>query len=163
MIENNYDSVSSFSEGLSRVRKGDEIFFIDSKGMVVLKPYLEVLGLFSDGLLMVSLTKKKIYKHKEGQKPTYSYQYTIGYIDKKGRTVIFPQFRRAEDFSERLAAVWIDGKYGFINKTGEIVIKPIYAKVGEPSEGIIAVNTDGEFEKWGYINTKGEWIWKPTK
>jgi len=49
----------------------------------------------------------------------------------------------------------------FINKTERIVIESEYGNVwGGFLEGLACVET---FGKSGYINTKGEWIWKPTR
>ncbi|MEZ5053865.1 MAG: WG repeat-containing protein [Chitinophagales bacterium] len=46
--------------------------------------------------------------------------------DKTGEIIIEPKYDKAEDFSEGLAAVKINGKYGFINKDEKIIISAKY-------------------------------------
>ncbi|NIP38455.1 MAG: WG repeat-containing protein [Candidatus Dadabacteria bacterium] len=48
---------------------------------------------------------------------------------------------------------------GYMDIEGNLVIEPRYYQALEFSEGLACVETWG---KQGYINTKGEWIWKPT-
>jgi WG containing repeat len=86
-----------------------------------------------------------------------------GYIDKRGRFVISPQFKSGRRFSEGLAAVavGIDGeKWGFIDRAGHFAINPKFDD--EPSEfkdGLSRVKQSGLY---GFINKQGEWVVKPT-
>jgi hypothetical protein len=50
--------------------------------------------------------------------------------------VIPAQFDSAEDFSEGLARVLVDGKYGFINRTGTVVVPPQFKNAGDFSSGV---------------------------
>lgn len=55
-------------------------------------------------------------------------------------------------------------KYGFMDKTGVVVVKPIYEEVLDFSEGLAAVKTVQTAtipSRFGYINTKGEFIISP--
>ena len=60
-----------------------------------------------------------------------------------------------------------NGKYGFIDKNGNVVIEPKFTKTyGFSSDGTAAVSEGGFVfgvltDKWGMINTKGEYIIKP--
>lgn len=68
---------------------------------------------------------------------------------KKSYTVVIPaKYYLAENFSEGLAAVKINGKWGFIDKTGKMVIPATFSGAKDFSEGLAAVEING---KWGYI------------
>jgi len=79
-----------------------------------------------------------------------------GYIDKKGKIVIDPQFDSTGIFSEGLATVKIGNKWGYINKKGKIVINPQFDFARSFSEGLATVEIG---DRWGYINKKGKIIW----
>ena len=68
----------------------------------------------------------------------------IGFIDSTGYFVIRPQFRSANDFSEGLAAVRIDGTYGFIDEAGHFVIEPQFDYATFFHEGLAEVFYDGK-------------------
>jgi hypothetical protein len=77
-----------------------------------------------------------------------------GYINHKAEFVIKPQFRRAESFSEGLAAVMNDQKkWGFINRSGEYVVAPQYDYTTEFSEGLAGVGRNPSVG--GYVDQKG--------
>ncbi len=77
--------------------------------------------------------------------------------------VIQPQFDKARDFSDGLAAVFNGEKWGYIDKTGKVVIDFQYDIAGDFSEGVAAVATvvKGEYgktpdtETWYLINKTG--------
>lgn len=79
----------------------------------------------------------------------------FGYIDKKGKLVVKPQFAGGSRFSQGLAAVQLQkaGRVGFIDETGTLVI-PTQFDLADPfSEGYAAVMKN---HKWGYIDRTGQ-------
>lgn len=82
-----------------------------------------------------------------------------GFIDRTGRFVIEARFEAAQDFSEKLAAVRIDGLWGFIDAKSAVVIPPRYQQVKPFSEGLAAVSVAG---KWGFIDKSGQTAIPPT-
>ena len=97
-----------------------------------------------------------------------------GYIDKTGKVVIAPQFDKAGDFSEGLAAVEVEEKWSYINRQGEFAIRTDFYNAWpfvnglapvmlEPSrqyaipEGTVIENVGN---KWGYIDKTGKVIIK---
>jgi hypothetical protein len=134
-------------EGVAPVRIGpnfmvDETRYIDTSGKYVTPAYAWTCG-FSEGLAPVRITM-------DGKE---------GYIDNTGKTVIQPQFERASEFSEGLAAVRMGGKWGFIDKTGRIVIDANYAEEpGQFSEGLATVRISG---KTAYIDKSGKIVISP--
>ncbi len=78
-----------------------------------------------------------------------------GYVDKDGKFVVNPQFKRAWTFAEGLALVEnTEGKYGFIDEQGKLVISPIYKSALSFSEGLAPVVKDSE--KIQYIDPSGK-------
>ena len=78
----------------------------------------------------------------------------FGYINQNGKMIIKPNYNRAEDFSEGLAAVYDSGGYGFIDAKGKVVIPFQFSRVLGPFQGGIApiITQDG---KKAYVNRKG--------
>ena len=84
-----------------------------------------------------------------------------GFIDKRGKFVLRPQFERARRFSEGLAPVKVGsrrtGKWGFIDKTGKLVIKPQFDAAFRFSEGLAEVHVG---KSTRYIDKAGNLVWK---
>lgn len=125
-------------------RKDDATGYINAGGDVIIQPQFQIASVFSEGLACAC----------EGG--------LFGYIDKHGEWVIPPRFQYANDFSDGLAGVRFgDNGWGFIDRAGKEVIPGKFAWVyGSFRHGVAEVAFDG---KRGYINKKGEWIWKPTE
>jgi len=172
----------TFHEGLSRVKKGKYCRYIDKTGKKAINEKFNDALIFTEGLAGVSVggKYKKISKGMRvyiGDMLTKEYGYWVddkwGYIDKTGKFVIEPRYDQAYPFSNGLAAVVLldnnkDYKVGYIDKTGKYVIEPFPANAGSKfnDEGIAQISIFGKDKKGsfkGYINTKGEYIWKPSR
>jgi hypothetical protein len=75
-----------------------------------------------------------------------------GFVNKNRVTVIPLKYDGAENFSEGLALVKLNGKWGFINNSGTEVIPCKYDKAWSFSEGLALVKLNG---KWGFVNKTG--------
>lgn len=115
--------------------------FIDSKGNLV-TPFFENAEDFSEGVAAVKIENR------------------WGFIDKTGNIVIAPQFDFIlREFSEGIAFVNCDNdKVGAIDKTGRMITECIFDEAWGFSEGLSAVQLDGKF---GFINTRGNFVIKP--
>lgn len=86
------------------------------------------------------------------------------YFDKSGKQAFSKKFKSANNFTEGLAAVSIDGKkYGFINPQGEVIIPFIYDYFTPFVNGTAVVGiskeTNGKpIDQYFIINKKGERI-----
>ncbi len=149
--------------------------FLNRQGQVVIEPTFAEVGPFRDGLAVAVLDG---YCHiatangvRQGS-PTSGYPGSCGgapedavtpcragFIDPTGRFAIEARFESAQDFSEKLAAVRIDGLWGFIDAKGEIAIPPRFQEVKPFSEGLAAVKLAG---KWGFIDKSGRIAIPPT-
>jgi hypothetical protein len=87
----------------------------------------------------------------------------VGFIDVYGNTIIEPTLFWARNFSEGLCAVAVgkpaEHKWGFINRLGEMVIQAKFDSAWNFEEGFAPVKVG---DKWGYIDRKGNFIWKPS-
>jgi hypothetical protein len=125
-------------------RKDDVAGYLNAHGEVVIQPQFQLASAFSEGLACVC---------KEG---------LFGYIDTRGKWVIPPRFQYANDFSDGLAGVAFgENGWGFIDHAGKEVIPGKFAWVhGGFRQGVAEVAFD---HKRGYINKKGDWVWRPSE
>jgi hypothetical protein len=135
-----------FSEGLARVRSGDKCFYIDKTG----KPKINLKNTeltyfsFSNGMakaviagsdhkagfidttgkIVIPITYHDIKDFKEGL-AAYRDKESWGFIDKKGKVVIKPQFEEVEfkSFVNGLCRAKQNHQWGYINHKGEFVWK----------------------------------------
>jgi hypothetical protein len=117
VIKPQYPKARPFREGVAAVKVNGKFSYIDKSGKEIIKTAFETVGDFSDGMAKV--------RDSAGN---------YGYIDKRGRIAIAPQFYNlAGDFRSGLAKVTVvvrsspsnyDPKYGYIDKTGKFIWGP---------------------------------------
>jgi len=97
-----------------------------------------------------------LYTNSEGK---YGYVGITGKEDSL-RTVVIPaKYDYAENFSEGMACVKLNGKYGFINKLGQEIVPLKYDFVaGKFNKGMAGVELNG---KYVYVNKLGQEIVPP--
>jgi hypothetical protein len=182
-----------FSEGLAlayliytsvtdtrQVRVG----FIDRTGRLAIEPQFHRAGAFSEGFAAVALRKKWGYVdlppprrggggERRGADVAPSTRW--GYVDRKGRLVIKPQFAEAHKFSEGLAAVQKGEHWCYIDREGKVVIRGRFNEAKDFRGGLARVHEGGSYQEvhdgpsywkggaWFYINRKGEKVrrWRP--
>ena len=129
----------------SRYIPGDDLYgMLSVTGDVVIEPQYNYLGLF---------TEENLARFQDYETGLW------GYINESGEEVIPAQYEDAQDFSDGLAAVKVDGLYGFIDVTGEIVIDPQFEGVAsEFAYGRCVMQADG---MQGVIDQTGIIIVKP--
>jgi len=138
----NKKEVGQKQVGLFHMIQNGKYGYIDSKGKIVIQPQFDEADEFSEGLAPVRVGDK------------------WGYIDPTGRIVIKPQYGRVGEFSEGLAAVSVPGgKEGYMDRAQRIVIQPQFDKAWPFVGGLARVKIG---DKVGYIDKKGNYIWKPT-
>lgn len=140
-----YERATVFKEGIAWVVKPNEApaaINSDGKILFTFKQAEEVYN-FSDGLAQFSMGNK------------------FGYINKKGEVVVPAIYKRANPFSEGLAAVSesCEDGYGYIDKDGKQVINAqfSYAEDFINGKAIVLFGASG----WGTIDKKGKYIINP--
>jgi hypothetical protein len=167
VIPATYLSGKDFSEGLACVYTQKGAGFINADGKTVIDFKYDECRPFSEGLAAVHTD--------DGW----------GYIDKNEKMMISPKFAEVEEFSNGLAIVRAagsvdesrmkvgndiiavkDGLFGVIDTTGQFVIRSKYIQMYSFKNGLAWVNLSdtfvvhGDVSRWGYINKKGEIVWK---
>ncbi len=161
-----HEFYAEFSEGLVAVnfekakfakssRPEEETFkwgFVNKQGKIVIDPkfWAEIRKppLFSEGFAAVILeVKNPHYVH-----ISTDYGTKYGFIDKTGNIVIEAKYDKAENFSNGIAKVKIDGKWGFIDKTGTVVIPLRYDEIEDFNNGLARAKIN---EEWGFIDIAG--------
>jgi hypothetical protein len=174
VIEPQFNDISSFSDGLAGVKKGDKWGYIDKNGKLIIEPQFSEMGKFSDGLSKVIKDGKYFYIDKTGKyviQPQFDISKEFlngfarvkqngkcGYIDKTGKYIIQPQFDDVFNFFEDVALVKQNGMYGYIDKTGKYVIQPQFDDASNFSDGVAKILKDG---RYGYIDKTGRWVIEP--
>lgn len=166
-----YDFVQPCSEGVCGVYKDNRCGYIDISGnkVIPLTDKYNLINLFRcgtavvmEGQLLPTLEKNandsdndylNLYRE-EVEKATQNNRF--GAINKKGELTVEIKYQYLSDFSETLAAAWIDGKKIYINTAGETVFElPQYDLIGTFSEGLAWVKSD---KKYGCIDKSGSLI-----
>lgn len=137
VINNNYDLVERFSEGLAKVKKDGKYGFINNKEEVVVPFKYTGSKSFSEGLAAVRT---------DG---------LYGFINLQGQFVIQPIFHDAMSFQNGIAKIRINNKnlWGAINKNGTIIVDCIYQSVEMQRSTNIIVVFNGK--KYGCFKTDG--------
>ncbi len=146
-------TVSGFDDGYALVQKGVigimtgiQQVFIDKNGKEVFPALVSTQKTMGGDLTVYPLRENRRVFYDAGLEK-------YGYADEKGNIIVKPQFKRALNFSEGLAAVafgedvtgWghFEYKWGFIDLTGKMVIEATYAEQPSSfSDGLAAVHTD---------------------
>lgn len=182
-----YDEAEDFYMGLAKVKKGDDIFYINPNGQKVLDPNVIGSGQYGEGLIPFYEAESESwgYMNTDNEvaiEPQFATAYFFsdglaavntnfgnsakaswGFIDKTGEFVIPPQYYGARHFSEGLAPVltggFVDGKWGFVDRQGEMRIAPAFDEAFSFSDGLAAVDVEFGFDdSYGYINREGDFV-----
>ena len=122
MVEDDYFSPFSFSEGLARAKNHQGGGFLDTSGKITMEPIWRTVEAFSEGF--AAAEKRSNYQG------GCEHNNCWGYIDKMGRVVIEPQFSSVNPF--RGGVAWVSRsiprknysdayKQGYVDRTGKFV------------------------------------------
>ncbi len=139
IVLSDFNSASSFSNGLARTYKNGNDEVINKMGKVVFKSELSILEFdFSEGLAKVMLVNGKLDKINKTKK-TLSFadllkldppgtQYELGFINKNEKIIFRTKFKQLDNFKNGLAQFCedykVNAKCGYINKAGKVIWQP---------------------------------------
>ena len=141
-----YDEATPFDAGWASVRRNGRYWVIDKAGteLKVRRP-LAQLSRFSGGLAAA--------KAKSGG--------PWGYVDWTGAFVIKPQFDKADDFSNGLAAVALNGTWFYVTPAGTVALVTPYYRAYPFTEDGLALVQDVRHGRYGYIRQDGRVVIPP--
>lgn len=158
VIEPKFESVGKFSEGLAPVyfynlqaAEKHSTGFINEKGEFVIKPFSGSASEFADGVSIIGFDVRAI--------PDSFPKGRFGVIDKSGKIIIEPNFKRVFSFKNGIAfAITNDGEQCFIDKTGKIIFATKSGLINEISDGLALFEVGN---RYGFININGNSVVKP--
>lgn len=133
-----YSSGYCQNSNLFKITENNKFGFIDTSGMIIIKPIFSNTGEFSEGIAPARINGY------------------WGYINTTGNFVIQPQFDYATSFQEEIAIVYKGIKMFLINKKGQIISELPYAVVGQFINNRAFVKTVSN--KMGVINKMAKLI-----
>ena len=97
---------------------------------------------------------------KKGAGPLFRFQQARkwGFMDRRGKTIIKPQFDQAGDYFTGLARVSRDRMWGYIDESGHLSIPYQFDDSGDFVEGLAPVQVG---RKWGIIDPAGKFVLEP--
>lgn len=177
------EGVGCFGDGLVAVKVKGKWGYIDKQGNMVIEPSYAIAEPFHDGVAVVGRPGKVGIIGRDGNvivKPSFgtisnssegllaarrSIDEDYGYLGTNGDWQIPPRFLFCDDFSEGLGPVMLRGgrcRNTFVDHSGNQVVPPFAARTCSGFVGGLA-----EFQQpsdyFGYIDRKGNVVWKPTK
>lgn len=186
VLETEHRRANYFTDGLARfVSDSGKIGFIDTKGKIAIEPQFKEASSFSEGISWATKedghpeainTKGKVLFTMEQAQRVHSFREGLavfetigedgktlyGCVNKSGKIVVEPQENEIEsDFVQGKAVIsGADNfKKGYIDKSGKIIINCQFDEAGDFGENGLACVQFGD--KWGVINSKGEYVINP--
>lgn len=177
VIPAKFDFADEFSNGRALVKERGLWGIMDEKQSWIIRPQIKepMLNLL-DRMILISSDDKPAFLADDGTRVPGTFQEAFpfsdgmaavrfasgwGYINKKGKIIIKPQFDRADSFVEGLAEV-VKGDVNFvIDKSGNRVFDvPQNMWMGNFSEGLADIQVPAK-PLHGYIDRKGTIVIKP--
>ncbi len=153
VVSPQFEEAGDYSEDLCAVMVGGKWGFIDKKGNVIIKYQFDIANQFSEGVALIGFmnqeggiqwkcidkTGKLLFAVKGA--PFENGRFSNGlllvegaeskyfFLKKSGLLLSEVKYDNAQEFSESLAGVCLDGKCGYIDPTGKLVIPLKYTAV----------------------------------
>ena len=183
VIDTVYDYVRVFTDdGVARVRKGSEHFFIDKMGNRLFSVDETLTGMVCNraavvlngetclvdksGKRICTIDADIVYSfNKEDKMATIVKNGKVSKIDTLGNVVLRTNYRWIGEFVDGVAEVFKDGKWGYIDTEGNEIVSVVNSRTGDVrSKGSQLIdawnkNTDGTWVA-SYYDLQGNLIWR---
>lgn len=144
VVEAKYDRVKDFHYGASLVKKGKQWYILNSEGVELGgHPNIDYCSDFLNGLCRIKDNRNK-----------------YGFVDVNGQFIVPPNYDNATNFSEGIAAVYLDTRWGFIDSSGKKLTPSIFEKIDNFNSGIALVKVNGVTQ---YLKRDGTFLNLPRK
>lgn len=171
-----YDYIGDLSCNRAIIEKDGTFNFIDSKGNIVLKTWLNIYPefrqlatyqanyakvKFNDGYNLIDTTGKKVFRQNKDDVKAYSNYIAVkrkekwGYLSEKGAVVINYKFTSAESFSTNNAKAGGYPLVGIIDKKGNYIIEPYFERLTFINDTLMIAKSRGNY---GVLNVTGDTI-----
>ena len=138
IVLSDFNSASSFSNGLARIYKNGNNEVINKTGKVVITPKFSIEEFdFVEGLAKVNLINGELQKINKTEIRNFAdllkldapeTQIEKGFIDKKKKIIFRTKFKKLDNFKNGLAQFCeeysTEAKCGYLDKTGKVIWKP---------------------------------------
>lgn len=177
VIPAQFDEAGDFNMGVARVALDGKFGLIRTDGSWLIQAKYNDIRLVSGDVYLAMDDKKCAYFDLNGKLLMKSADYCTegtsnskgfheglcratrkgksGFVDKKEKWVVQPEFDQVTFFNEGLAGYRKKNKWGFINKIGKPIIKEQYEAIFAFEGGKARVKSKG---KWGIIGKDGKFV-----
>ena len=160
-IPPSFEEAYQFREGLAPVKKDNQWMYIDKNGIPVITKKFDKISYFSEGLAAVKQDNKWRYINRQGdpvfelkfdEPRDYPKRYDCDATEINGNKAECKYLDNRHDFSEGLAAIYMNGNWGYIDHQGNHVIQPQFSQANNFSERLAYVCQGEDKDKiCGYI------------
>lgn len=154
IIKFQYDSAGDFINGYAPIAVINDFYSVSNNGVLKINDELQP---YSNRFPIADVLYRR--NNIDINKPVFIYGSALyGFINKKGDTIIEPQYSQIHFFREGYSAVCKNNSWGFIDTENNKLTDFIFSDARSFKDGLAAVLVVDAFgvNKWGFIDKKGK-------
>ncbi len=170
-----YDEATGFYSGLATVRSGDLWGYINNRGDYVIPPGFDhAAPFYNRQFAVVTNGKDQLYINREGEilfdaspdlvifyedLAAFEMNGKFGFINKNHEWEILPEYDQVWPFRNGIAKVKKTGQWIYINRLGKEMLDVQLDSYSSADKALLFKKSKDE--RWGFVNSEGEWIISP--